>query len=483
MLYSIFKDGLVYTFSGVISRAVSFVLIPVYMRVLTPADYGSLDLLLIFASLVNLTIAFEVSQGLARLYTSETDLSTRTAYLSTAFWFTVFNYSIFSLLVGFFAEKICTIVVKREGMTSVFVLYIIYIWVNGIFSILHNQFRWDMKSRSYAITSVLITIVSAFFSISFSYYMSLGLFGVVLGMLFGVLSGFVYVLNLNIQLIGLKFDFYRLKQMLCFSLPLVASGIAVYVNSYIDRIMISQYLSVDEVGVYGVGFRLSSAIGLIAMCFNNAITPYVYKHYCDKEMPKKISFIFRIFVAFALIAMFATNIIARDFLYVVNISSYDDAAEVLDFLIPAVLISQMYVFAPGLDIEKKTFYVFIINFVGAFINVVLNYFTIPVFGLQGAAFSTLIGSCSVFVLYMFYSQKYYPVPHDWRRIAVAILLVIVLHLAANFFNIYEFSNILLQIVFLLLCILVMFVARLFVYDDILKIIKIINSFSANVVSK
>jgi O-antigen/teichoic acid export membrane protein len=46
---------------------------------------------------------------------------------------------------------------------------------------------------------------------------------------------------------------------------------------------------------------------------------------------------------------------------------------------------------------------------------------IPHFGIVGAAAATLIGSLFVFLVYMSFSQRLYPVPHSWQKIGLAVL--------------------------------------------------------------
>ncbi|RMD79998.1 MAG: hypothetical protein D6823_03915 [Chloroflexi bacterium] len=85
-------------------------LVPLYTRVLSPSDYGSLELLTTFASIVNLTIALEVSQGVARFYPTEPHPDRKIVYASSAFWFTVVCSSIFSVLMLYLSPNIAVLI-------------------------------------------------------------------------------------------------------------------------------------------------------------------------------------------------------------------------------------------------------------------------------------------------------------------------------------------------------------------------------------
>ena len=99
MLKKFMKDSVIYAFPTFISGGLSFFLLPLYTRVLSPADYGSLDLFTIFGGLVQCVIALEVSQGVARFYSDERDLERKVLFASSAFWFTLICYTVFAVLM------------------------------------------------------------------------------------------------------------------------------------------------------------------------------------------------------------------------------------------------------------------------------------------------------------------------------------------------------------------------------------------------
>ena len=80
MLRNVFRDGLVYGIGHILSRGISVILLPLYTRVLLPREYGIIDIFLVVSGLVSVTVAFEISQGLGRHYSSVTSASDRVGY-------------------------------------------------------------------------------------------------------------------------------------------------------------------------------------------------------------------------------------------------------------------------------------------------------------------------------------------------------------------------------------------------------------------
>ncbi len=422
MIRAFLKDSLIYAIPAFVTRGISIFLVPLYTRALTSSDYGSFDLLMIFSSVALLVVALEISQGVARFYSASECGITKVRYVSSAFWFTLCCYFLFSLVLFIFAEPVSALVMGQVALEREFYIGVIYIVLNAVFSFLQNQFRWELRARDYAVASFVFSSVSAAGAVFFAYYLQWGLLGLLLGLSAGAALGVVYGLfNLRSSL-RFQFDWALLREMLAFSMPLVPAGVLVVACIYIDRIMINELMTINDVGLFGVGARLASVVGLLMVGFQGALTPLIYTHYREANTPHSLAAIFRYFVALALLVCVGVTLFAKDILVLMTTPSYYDAASVVAFLAPAMLLAQMYIFAPGIGIAKKTHYVLWVNLVSLFLSVVFNYIFIPVFGIEGAAFSTLLCNFFVFLAYVWLGQRLYYIPHRWSGLVMATII-------------------------------------------------------------
>jgi O-antigen/teichoic acid export membrane protein len=449
MLKALIQDSAAYAIPAFISRGLSFFLVPLYTRVLSPADYGSLDLLMVFASIVNVTIALEVSQGVARFYAGESDPDRKVTYASSAFWFSVGCYTLFGVIALTFSTKLSVWVMGREGLGTAFQIGLLYIWTNAIFCCVQNQFRWELRSKHYAVASLLMTFVTAAGALWLTYILGWKLEGLLWGMVYGSALGVVYGLWHLRRSFRWRFDTTSLREMLTFSAPLVLSGISVIIASYIDRLMINYYLTIDDVGLYGIGFRLASIVGLVMVGFQGALTPLIYTYYREADTPQQLAFIFRVFMAFALLVFSGITLFSYEILALIATPAYYGGAAVVIYLVPATLLAQMYIFAPGIDIAKKTYLILWINFGGAILNTAFNWMLIPQMGIAGAGLATMLGYLGVFSAYMILSQRLYYVPHQWARLGAATLITAVVTVAAG--NLVEVSPLRLALNVLAIC--------------------------------
>jgi O-antigen/teichoic acid export membrane protein len=439
MIKSFLKDSVIYSIPSIISRGMSLFLVPLYTRVLNPSDYGSLDLLMVFAGIINLTIALEVSQGVSRFYTETLNPVQKMLYASSAFWFTFLVYFFFVIGTISNSNSLSILILGRSGLTDIFNIGMVYIFFNGIFYLIQNQFRWELKSKKYAVVSLLNSLVTAGVSIWLTYIFKFGFKGLLLGMLSGSVIATIIGFFLLRKSFRFRFEYIHLKEMLSFSSPLVFSGIAVWLSQYIDRIMIKHYLSIEQLGLFGIGYRIASIVGLVMIGFQGALTPLIYKNYTKPDTPKEIAQIFRFFIVAALYFFLVLTLFSIDILKLFTTVNYYNAKSVVIFLVPAMLFANMYIFAPGIGISKKSYIFIWINLGGAFINFLLNIILIPLFGIMGAGIATMIGYLTVFIMNMYFSQKFYFVPHKWKPI---IFCTTFASLISIFINHFEFNNLL-----------------------------------------
>ncbi len=426
MLRDFLKDSAIYTVSIVLSRGISIILVPIYTRVFSPADYGVIDILAVVANLVNLTIALEISQAIARFYVEMKTVEEKRVYVSTALWFTVIVNIIFVILAQYYCNNIGPWVLGDSYNETLFRVAIFSIVASGILYLFQNQLRWQLQSLDYAITSIITLLVSVSLTLALIFGARLGLISVFYGQLVGNAVGAIFSYWFARESYGLIFNKDSLKNMLAFSTPLVPSSIGVFVAVYIDRIAIKELMTMADVGLYGIAYRISSLVGLLMTGVQSSMTPLVYNQYEEAGTPSEIARIFRYFLWGAFLFFLGLALFARELLVIFTTPKFYGAYIIVPILVPAVMLAGMYVFAPGLAIAKRTKSIAAISISAAFLNTVLNFTLIPYLGIRGAALATLVGAAMQFSLYVWLGNKYYPIPLDWKRYAKALGIVVLL---------------------------------------------------------
>jgi O-antigen/teichoic acid export membrane protein len=425
MIRQLFKDSVVYGIASILSQGIPILIIPIYTRYLSPGSYGGMDMLAVFAALINLTVALEISQGMARSYADIKTDEGRNRYASTALWFSVTAYLLFAVVAILFSQPLTRLLLEAGDWDWIFKVAVIAISANGISFFLQNQLRWLLKPVAYAVCSITYAVVSTGISIFMIAGLDWGVIGVFYGQIIGAsISGFFAWLPAR-KMFTIVFDLAKCKEMLSFSVPLVPSSISVLLANYVDRIAIKSFLTLADVGIYGVGFRFASVVNLLMVGFYSALTPLIYHNYRKDSTPGDLERITRYFLSGTLPLIVAISLFSVEITDTFAAREYYAAWQVIPILAVSSVLSRMYIFAPGLDIAKKTKTIAMINITAAAVNIALNIVLIPAMGLAGSALATMTGFCVMFSAYLIVGQKYYPVPHRWPPLAAATFLSLV----------------------------------------------------------
>jgi O-antigen/teichoic acid export membrane protein len=237
----------------------------------------------------------------------------------------------------------------------------------------------------------------------------------------GVISGIIAIILLTpIAIKNKKFVFSgaKLKEILLFSIPLIPAAISNIVLTLSNRYFLDYYISKKEVGLYQIGVGLANVLTvIITKPFKIAWPPYMYSVAGNENAKEIYRNVLVYYVFIALWAGMAVSISAKEALIILTTPPFYSAYQIVPLLVVSlILFGMMEILVAGIHITKKTKYVSYIFMVAAVINLGLNYFLIPLYGMYGAATATVITFLFMNIYYFIYSQKLYPIQHDFARI-------------------------------------------------------------------
>jgi O-antigen/teichoic acid export membrane protein len=392
---------------------------------LTPEEFGLLDYFVALGAIASIVATFEIMQGLAR-YIPEClgDEQKKRGYASTCMWFVLGAYTAMLVLVSIYSSLLAEILLGAPEKSGLVELAGWSYWVAGVFNILQGQLRWELRAATSALLSLLAAVLTVACTTTLVLWLQWGVKGALLGQVIGGLLALLPGLYLTRSSFGLCFDGASLRRMLAFSMPLIPSSLAVVMILYFDRIALKELMGLSDVGIYAVGQKIALVATFPLIGFRSALTPLIYANHERNSTPGELAKIFRVFCVAALAMTLGVSVFAREIIGLVASEAFHGAVSVVPLLIFAVLLSNMYIFAPGLDIKRKTWIISMINITAAVLSLGLNYLLIPVFGILGAALSAVIACGASFLVYMYVSQRLYPVPHDWIGIIKLFFIVL-----------------------------------------------------------
>lgn len=440
MLKNLFRDSILYTLSTVLTRGISFILLPIYTRTLSPEEFGLLDYFVALGAIASIFITLEIMQGLARHLPENLESpQKRRNYASTCLWFVLGAHTAMLVLVTVFSVQLAVLLLDTPDKADLIELAAWSYWVTAMINMTHGQLRWELKAGTSALLSLVAALLTVACTVVLVVWLQWGIRGALLAQVLGGLLALLPSLYLTRYSFGLNFDGASLRQMLHYSGPLIPSSLAVVIALYFDRIALKELMSLSDVGIYAVGQKISLVVALALIGFRSALTPLVYANHARDSTPRDLAKIFQIFCLIAMSLTLGISIFALEIVRLISSEAFQEAANVVPLLIFSVLLSNMYIFAPGLDIYRKTGVIAAINIAVAVLNLALNYLLIPVLGILGAALAAALAFGGGFVVYMYASQRLYPVPHDWLWVTKIFAIVLVsvggVHVAAHLWGV------------------------------------------------
>lgn len=421
MIRTLLSHSLVYGLTYIAARGTLLVSLLVLPLILAPTDYGALAMLTLVGNLVAVVVPLQVAQGLARQHGADIPVEEQILYAGSAWWFTLIALALFLGLGQAFAGWGNSQVLGDPAYVPVFRIALVVMVLNSLFFFLQSQFRWTFRAGDFVAVSLLYSLLTLTLSIGLALASANPLRGVVIGQAIGGAVAVAWGAWRLRDRLAARIDRGRLREMLRFAAPLVPATLSVTLVVYAGRIVLNDVGSLADVGVFAFASQIASIATLAVVGLQAAMTPLITVHHQDPGTPAALARVFQAFCAVALIVCLMLGLFAAEAIAWLGDPDYARAAPLVLLLAPAMLLGEMYVFAPGFWIAKRTGLQAAWCLAAAGLAFALGYALIGAFGLAGAAMSTLAAGIVFFTGWWLISGRFYPIPVRWRPLALYAL--------------------------------------------------------------
>lgn len=417
-------DSVVYGAATVLSRACLLVALLVLPFILTPRDYGALGMIVTVTALVAILAPLEISQAVARFYAPAKEVEKR-ALAGTAWAFLLLMTAMLLLVGQVMAGPLCRLVLGDLSFLPVFRIALLLMTFNALFLFLQAQCRWEFRTAEYVLISLVFAFLGLALSIGLGLLLQPPLFGVVLGQALGAgVAAALGAAGLK-QSLRLRLDTGWLRDLLRFSLPLVPASLALFLSVHAGRIVLNAFSTLEDVGLYTLATQIAGIAALGIVGVQGALTPLVMASHQKPETPAQLARLFEGFFASAVVVCLLLGLFAPELVWIIGYPGYERAGPLVLLLAPGLLLTQMYVFAPGFAVAHRSATQMWVSVASAIIAVGANLALVSTLGLAGAALATLLAGIAFLALWFVFSQPLYPIPVRWGAIAAASAVGIV----------------------------------------------------------
>lgn len=183
-----------------------------------------------------------------------------------------------------------------------------------------------------------------------------------------------------------------MKEMFVFTLPLLPHYLALHVMNGADRIMVGKLDSVSSEAVYGVASSLGLAAATVWTAINGSLQPYIFGKLNDGDtasVRKTTKYLLAFYAGLCVVV----SLMAPELLMILAPAKYSDGLAAIPPIIGMAFLNALYnVYASIEFYHKKSVGIAVATIVSAGLNIGLNAWLIPIYGLPAAAYTTLIAN-------------------------------------------------------------------------------------------
>lgn len=387
------ENFLVYGLGGIISKLIPLIMVPIVTKIMPTTDYyGISDLSNTIVQFASAIAVMGMYDAMYRMFFEKDEEEYKKKVCSTALVFTFITSFFVFLIMLILRDWIAQYFFSNRQYAYVVYLSAIATLVGATNSIISAPTRIQNKRKVFLVTNTVSSLLSYSISIPIllaeNYVIALPLAAVISSLTMEIVFGVM-----NRQWFRLRmFDKKLLKQLLFIAIPLLPNFLIYWVFNSCYKVMITNIIGIGAAGIYSVGSKLGHASQLIYTAFAGGWQFFAFSTMKEDNQVKSNSMIFEYlgiisFVATSFICAWSYGIFKL--LFKVD---YLNGYIVSPYLFLAPLLQMLFQVAANqfLVIKKTWFNLFILSF-GVVINIIINYFLIPVLGIEGASIATLMG--------------------------------------------------------------------------------------------
>ncbi len=400
---TVMKNAFWLYFGFALNKLLKILIIILSARILGPENYGTFTYVLSFLGLFFLISDWGISSLLIRDYQQTKE---REKIINTSFTIKSLLISICIILsiLGYF-------ILNNENAKNVyFILLIMQVliafreFLNALFKAIQKM---EYESIAISLESFVILIIVLTLLVKIPSVFNLGI-----AYFLGALVSLFFVLfaahKFNfIKKLRFSFNKENLKYYFKNGTPLMLYGFLGFIFFSTDHLIIGYFRGMYELGLYSIATKVILNLNLIPTIAMIALLPYLSFQVFNKEKLYKIyKKIFLAIILISFLVVILINIFIDPLVRILLGSKYLLSIPIIKFLIwiiiflfPLVLLDNI------IFIFNRQWLNFYLTVGAALLNLLLNIILVPIYGINGAIFATLISQFLNFSISYYIVEK------------------------------------------------------------------------------
>jgi O-antigen/teichoic acid export membrane protein len=394
------KNTALFALSNIGSKIIAFILVPLYTYVLSPTEYGIVDLVVSICTILVPILTLNIGEAVMRFSLDENSNGDHIMSIGLVF-------SLICITVGLLIIPVSK---SFESLSNLGVHVYLYSVTLGVSQICLYNLRGREKLLEYAIGVIIQTLLIAILNIIFLLVLKEDIRGYFSAYILGNIALIAYSLiagNIGGTIRNFKLDKNLMKEMLSYSVLLIPTSLMWWVTNSSDRLMITSMIDSAANGIYAVSYKIPTLLTILSSVFNQAWTYSAIKESKSSDVDEYYNIMHDNMVKTLVLVTAAILLVIKPFYSIYVDPEYYMAWQYTPYLLIGFVFMSLATFISALYTVNKNSVGFLLSsIIGAVTNIILNFILIPVFGVSGAAAATCISYISVYVFRAIHTKKY-----------------------------------------------------------------------------
>ncbi len=398
------------------SKAIAFLMLPIYTRYLTPADYGVLQLIMMTHEMVSIVAGARIARGIFHFYHKADDPEVSRRVLSTALWFLGATYAATSVFMYTVSPAIAEFVFGSRGDYVLFLrIAALTLAFEGL--VLAPNAYLLLRDRSKLFVSVYLVKLALQLTLNIVLLIPfrMGVLGVLVSSLVTNIALGLFLSGYLLREVGSRFSTGASRDLLRFGVPLVVMQVATVMLAFGDRYFLNKAGDTAAVGIYGLAHQFGFLLLTVGyLPFARIWDPVRFE---IAKRPDRDEVYARVFVYINVVMITIAagiSLFTPDFLRIIANPSFHAASALVPIILVAYLFQSWMAFLNlGVFIKERTEFFTLATWLAAGVAIFGYIWLIPSLLAWGAVITVVVAfSVRTWVVHAF-AQKMWPIRYRW----------------------------------------------------------------------
>lgn len=380
------KNSVIYLFGNVLSKILTFLMLPLYTRYIVPSDYGYYDMANTYVNLIAIVMCFEIWNTIMRYMLDKQYQFNKEKPVTNG-------------LVIYFISNILIVVIFTAVNAVFHVQYAMLILLYGLSLCMHFLYGYIARGYGHNMLFAASGVVSTLVNVCMNLFLIIVLHVDYKSLYIANIVSYIIqclILESKVKLFekisSQLFDRMLFFEMLKFTLPLCLNTAAFWLLTSYGKTVVSVNLSIADNGYYSVASKFGLIIQLVSSCFISSWQELAFAKGKTSTNDDYYEYMLGLFIKYLFVSSFLILPCVFIVFPLMIDSQYSQAVNIVPAYLLATMLNSLSSFMTAIfGAIKKTKVLFTSTLTGCLVNILLVHMLIGEIGIQAASVSMFFG--------------------------------------------------------------------------------------------